>query len=94
MNVHLHKDVRTLDLQVIPASGVKEENFPLLIPALECFYHPYKSIIISISVCSDFPETTLEVFFSVICTICSGHAGMPIMASPGPARVIPFIFYL
>lgn len=31
----LYKDVRTLDLQVMPASGVREENFPLLIPALE-----------------------------------------------------------
>lgn len=31
----LYKDVRTLDLQVMPASGVKEENFPLPIPALE-----------------------------------------------------------
>lgn len=31
----LYKDVRTLDLQVLPASGVKEENFPLLIPSLE-----------------------------------------------------------
>lgn len=31
----LYKDVRTLDLQVMPASGVKEENFPLPSPALE-----------------------------------------------------------
>lgn len=56
MNVHLYKDVRTLDLQVMPASGVKEENFPLLIPALEntknvflsplqIHYHKYFSLL-------------------------------------------------
>lgn len=89
----------------MPASGVKEENFPLLIPALEnarYFYRPYESGIISTSIRCDLPETTLELFFSGIsCKICSGHTGVPVeetqviphQASPGPARVILFIFH-
>lgn len=43
-----------------------------------CFYYSYKSMIISISVWSDLPETTLGLFFSrIFCKICSGHAGVP-----------------
>lgn len=75
----LYKDVRTLDLQVMLASGVKEENCPLPIPASDgrCFYYPYESVITSISVWSDLRETTLDLFFSgIFCKISSGHAGV------------------
>lgn len=74
----LYKDVRTLDLQVMLVWGQRgklSSPYSQFAEHQRCFYHPYESMIISISVWSDFPETTLELFFSgIFCKICSGHA--------------------